>query len=210
MEGAKACHLLAVVPAVKKTKTPSAVPPPADLICISMAQRTIAELRACQLQRSAHSAYCLACRCLCSHAAPSAVSCKWGSGRAGLGGAGAPVPEGAAELGLTGLCRLRGARVSSGVLPAAVGTFIYQHALSETLVNRTQRREISSVWVQQQQQPPALRRNNEICVTQRFFSLQQFKFFINTTSLFKRQNRFNWANAFPFTMVCVILCTEKD
>lgn len=69
MEGAKACHLL------------SAVPPPAGLICMCMAQRTIAELRACQLQRSAQSVYCLACRCLHSHAAPSAASCRWGSGR---------------------------------------------------------------------------------------------------------------------------------
>ena len=60
-----------------------------------------------------------------------------------------------------------GSRVSSGVLPAAVGTIIYSHALSETLVNRPQRREISSVWVQQQ--PPALRFNNEICVTHHFF-----------------------------------------
>ena len=63
-----------------------------------------------------------------------------------------------------------GSRLSSGVLPAAVGTIIYSHALSETLVNRPQRREISSVWVQQQQQqPPALRLNNQICVTHQFF-----------------------------------------
>lgn len=43
MGGAKACHLLDEVPAVKKKKK-NAVPPSADLICMCMAQRTIAEL----------------------------------------------------------------------------------------------------------------------------------------------------------------------
>lgn len=105
MGGAKACHLLGDAPAVKKQKK-TAVPPPADLIYMCMAQRTIAELGACQLQRSAQSAYCLACRCLRSHAAPSAASCRWGSGIAGLGGARSSVPEGAAGLGLAGLGRL--------------------------------------------------------------------------------------------------------
>lgn len=140
MEGAEACHLF------------TAVPSPADLICMCMAQRTIAELRAWQLQRAAQCTYCLACRCLRSHAAPSAASCRWGSARAEPGGA----------RGLSLSTARRGTRVgsgwfgpvverrggvSSGVLPAAVGTIIYSQTLSETLVNRPQRREISCVFV---------------------------------------------------------------
>ena len=61
-------------------------PAPPQLICMCMAQRTIAPLRACQLQRSAQSVHCLGCRCLRSHAAPSAAPCRWGSARAGPGG----------------------------------------------------------------------------------------------------------------------------
>lgn len=163
-------------------KKASSVPPTADLICMCMAQRTIAELWACQLQRSAQSAYCSACRCLRSHAAPSAASCRWGSGRAGLGGAGGSqfsVPEGAVGLGLAGLGRLWRRRGVLSIIwcPASCcrdWPTIYSHALDETLVNRPQRREIS--WVQQQ--PPARRLNNEICVTHRLFFNHFIDFFL--------------------------------
>lgn len=120
-----------------------------------------------------------ACRCLRSHAAPSAASCRWGSAVAGLGGAasglagwgwlGFQCQRGAVRVGSGRFWPAVGAErgfswISSGVLPAAVGTIIYSHALTETLVNRPQRSEIISVWVQQ---PPALHCNNEVCVTHR-------------------------------------------
>lgn len=135
MEGAKACHL--PIPAVKKIST---VPPPARLICMCIALRTIAELQACQLQRSAQSVYCLSCRCLRSHAAPSAVSCRWGSARAGAGRSrGVALRSSAKGDSLVGsgwfgpvVETREGSRVSSGVLPAAVGTIICSQALSET------------------------------------------------------------------------------
>lgn len=162
----------------KKQHKKEWVPPPAQLICMCMAQRTIAELWACQLQRSAQSAYCLV---LQMSPQPSCAICRFlkvgvGQGRAGRSRG---LLSFQCQRGQPGWvwpvwagCGLgEGSRVSSGVLPAAVGTIIYSHALSETLVNRPQRREISYVWVQQQQQqqPPALHLNNEICVTHQFF-----------------------------------------
>lgn len=203
MEGAKACHLFPGVPKVKKKKkhTPSAVPPPADLICMCMAQRTMAELRACQLQRPAQSSYCLCCRCLRSHAAPSAASCGWGSAGAGLGGAGG---------GLALSSAIGGTRVGSGRFGAVVErrggllSVIWRPAsccrdyyllsgTSETLVNRAQRREISSVWVQQQ--TPALSLNNDTDMhdaSVSYSTLFIFSYIIRLFYLFKRHDWCKW------------------
>lgn len=84
MQVTKACQLLTVVPVEKKTVRSLLLQISSACVWSGAQWR---RLRACQLQRSAQSAYCLACRCPCSHAAPSAAPYRRGSERAGLGGA---------------------------------------------------------------------------------------------------------------------------
>lgn len=167
MGGTKACHLLHDAP-------------PADLICMCMARRTMAELRACQLQQSAQSAYCLARRCLCSHATPSAAACRWGSGMAGdtdgegvTGGGGGRVQCQRGHLSwiwpvLTSCGERDGVRlrIIFGQLPS--NYYLLTHTW-KTLVNRLRRRDRLCLGAAAAATTCSWS-NNEVCMTHQPFS----------------------------------------